>query len=126
MSSLSEPGEQVAPAPAAGIIHPTKDDEEADKTDNEEIGAFDVYSSTMSAGQAEQTDFRDTMDYNVITRTWVVTDTVSDFTCKATTNVLMEGVTPPAVRLSQQETLPSLRSTGQHQGWLRRPGVVQS
>ena len=69
MSSLSEPGEQVAPAPAAGIIHPTKDDEEADKTDNEEIGAFDVYSSTMSAGQAEQTDFKDTMDYNVNTRT---------------------------------------------------------
>ena len=40
MSSLSEPGEQVAPAPAAGIIHPTKDEEEANKTDNEDSGAF--------------------------------------------------------------------------------------
>jgi hypothetical protein len=94
MSSLSEPGEQVAPAPAAGIIHPTKDEEEADKTDNEDSGAFYPYSPTMSAGQVEQTDFRDTMDYNVNTRCWVVTDSVSDFTCKATTNVLMEGVTP--------------------------------
>ena len=106
MSSPSEPGEQVAPAPAAGIIHPTKDDEEADKTDNEEIGAFDLYSSTMSAGRAEQTEVKDTMDYNVNTRTWVVTDTVSDFTCKSTTNVLMEGVTPQLFACHNKKRCP--------------------
>ena len=59
LSSLSEPGEQVPSAPAAGIIHPTKNEEEADKTDNEDSGAFCSSSPTMSAGLVEQSDFKD-------------------------------------------------------------------
>ena len=110
LSSLSEPGEQVPPAPAAGIIHLTKDEEEADKTDNEDSGAFCSSSPTMSAGLVEQSDSKDTLDYNVNTNCWVVADSVSDFTCKATRKVLMKGVTPQQLACNNKKRCPRCAS----------------
>ncbi len=54
--------EQAPSDPTAGFIHLTKNEEEADKTDNEDIGAFCSSSPTMSAGLVEQSDFKDTLD----------------------------------------------------------------
>ena len=72
LSSLSEPGEQVPTAQAAGIIHLSKNEEEADRTDKEDSGAFDQFGPTMLAGLVEQSDVKVTLDYNVNSKCWVV------------------------------------------------------
>ena len=45
----------------------------------------------MLAGLVEQSDVKDTLDYNGTTNYWVVAESVDDFSCKSTKKVLMRG-----------------------------------